>query len=219
MAKHRKHPQDTGGSSKPSYFQVNEEGTIFDPDVTEPKTNGDLFDYINSIAMRTPKDLIGQVEDFMVLLNHFRRLAREERDDFMKRLKCPSDIEDKTELERMTRVAEALEDEDEGWKDWIVGEGKKGLPRFKKVIEDWLTMPINWDDADDLPDTWSRQGSAKEFFEDLESDTAEALGVDIIEGENPANSYYAAELRSSIADANKVAQKLGLPFRFRKAKD
>ncbi len=43
----------------------------------------------------------------------------------------------------------------------------------------------------------------------------DALGVLIVEGEHPGSSYYAAELRNDIEEANGVAQSLGLPFRFK----
>jgi len=41
------------------------------------------------------------------------------------------------------------------------------------------------------------------------------LGVDIIEGEHPGSSYYAAELRQDVDYANQVAKEMGLGFRFR----
>ena len=43
----------------------------------------------------------------------------------------------------------------------------------------------------------------------------DALGVVIVEGDRPGSSYFAAELRNELADANAAAQRLGLPFRFR----
>jgi hypothetical protein len=44
-----------------------------------------------------------------------------------------------------------------------------------------------------------------------------ALGIVVVEGDRPGSSYYAAELRGSIDDANAAAAKLELPFRFRRA--
>jgi hypothetical protein len=45
-------------------------------------------------------------------------------------------------------------------------------------------------------------------------DICEELGVVIVEGDRPGSTYFAAELRQSIPDANRAAARLGLPFRF-----
>ena len=58
---------------------------------------------------------------------------------------------------------------------------------------------------------------AKEYFEALDYETQDALGVDIIEGEHPGSTYYAAELRQDIDYANQVARDMGMDFRFRLA--
>jgi hypothetical protein len=52
------------------------------------------------------------------------------------------DHRDDKELQRMKRLAEALEDGEDGWKKWIKIEGNEGVPRFEKVIVDWLASPI-----------------------------------------------------------------------------
>ena len=49
----------------------------------------------------------------------------------------------------------------------------------------------------------------------LDDKTLDALGVEIIEGEHPGSSYYAAELRQDVDYANQVAREMGLEFRFR----
>jgi hypothetical protein len=43
----------------------------------------------------------------------------------------------------------------------------------------------------------------------------DALGVVIIEGDHPGSTYFAAELRGEMKVANAVAEREGLPFRFR----
>lgn len=43
----------------------------------------------------------------------------------------------------------------------------------------------------------------------------EELGIKIVEGEHPGSTYYAAELRVPVEDANEAAARLELPFRFR----
>jgi hypothetical protein len=44
----------------------------------------------------------------------------------------------------------------------------------------------------------------------------DALGVQIIEGEHPGSTYYAAELRQDIDYANEVAREIGLECRFKR---
>ena len=107
----------------------------------------------------------------------------------------------------------AMENEDEGWKEWIKTEDDDGTPRFKKVIVDWLAAPIEW--TEDMPDNATAQDSAKRFFEHENLATLDELGVSIVEGESPGGTYYAAELNKKIEEANEITQKLGLPYRFR----
>ena len=55
---------------------------------------------------------------------------------------------------------------------------------------------------------------AKSFFESIDVDIADDLGVVIVEGDHPGSSYFAAELRKGIDHANYRAERLGLDFRF-----
>lgn len=89
-------------------------------------------------------------------------------------------------------------------------------PQFKKVIVDWLAAPIEW--QEDMPDNATAVGSAKRYFENEDLATLDKLGVWIIEGEFPGSTYYAAELRKKVEEANEIAQKLGLSYRFRGAR-
>lgn len=61
------------------------------------------------------------------------------------------------------------------------------------------------------------QEEAMRYFEALPWDILEELGVEVIEGDHPGSTYYAARLRNSvdIAAANRAAKKLNQPFRFK----
>lgn len=198
---------------EPFFFEVDEYGTISSSNFKEPKINSDMFDIISIDRLTTPENIIGEVEfPYDALVDHCRWLAQVEREELMRRIEL-KDYRDDRELQRMKRLAEVFEDEDWGWKDWIKIEGKKGVPRFKKVIVDWLAAPIEW--QEDMPDNATAVGSAKSFFEKEDTATQDKLGVWIIEGEYPGSSYYAAELRTKVEDANEIAEKLGLWYRFR----
>jgi hypothetical protein len=53
------------------------------------------------------------------------------------------------------------------------------------------------------------------FFQDMDGKMLDALGVVIVEGDHPGSTYFAAELRGAMKEANSVAETEGLPFRFR----
>ena len=53
------------------------------------------------------------------------------------------------------------------------------------------------------------------FFQEMDGKMLDALGVVIVEGDHPGSTYFAAELRGKMEDANAVAEREGLPFRFR----
>jgi hypothetical protein len=159
--------------------------------------------------------LIEGVDSCYPLTYHFERLATDELEVVQ------SSLEDDDTLSflgrrRLKRLAKALGDEGEGWADWVLLEGAAGLPRFEREVEDWLASPIDGNDIEWLPARSGAQGQAMAFFESLPVETLAALGVVIIEGECPGSSYFAAELRQDIDDANVVAADMGMPFRFRK---
>ena len=52
----------------------------------------------------------------------------------------------------------------------------------------------------------------------MDRDQLETLGVQVIEGDFPGSSYYAAELGVDISKANRAAKKAGIPVRFIAAK-
>jgi hypothetical protein len=199
-------------SKKLIFFEVDESGTVTESDFKEPKINSELFDNISVNRLTTPEDIIDEVEYYDALVEHLPWLARDEQDKLIHRIELQGYRDDK-ELQHMKRLVEELEDEDEGWKAWIKTEGEEGVPRFKRVIADWLATPIEW--TEDMPDNATAQDSARRFFETENLAALNELGVSIVEGESPGGTYYAAELNKAVEEANEIAQKLGLPYRFR----
>jgi hypothetical protein len=181
----------------PWYFEVNDYGTIVDPGVAMPRIRADVFDVWDRLP-RDPEHLIGEVESIGPLVSAFQQLAAGEREDLENELSMLDDF-----------------DEVDGWKALVRREGQAGINRYWEFIERWLKEPIDWDEQEWFPKDWSGQGTALEFFHRLDRDALYALGVAIVEGDHPGSSYYAAELRNELADANVAAQRLGLPFRFR----
>ena len=192
---------------------MNDYGTIVESGNDEPKINSDVYESISVAYLMTPQDVIDEVNDYEELRSNFADLASQE----LEQVESDLDDEDleKPQRKALLKLREALQDEDEGWRDWVLLAGEKGVPRFRDAIEEWLGEPVNWTFSDFWPEGWSAQGRALSFFRDLDIHATQALNVQIIEGEHPGSSYYAAELRCDITEANAVAAELGLPFRFR----
>jgi hypothetical protein len=81
-------------------------------------------------------------------------------------------------------------------------------------LETWLTEwpdDAEWEHAD--LNGYSGRGDALQFFEG-QADLQKLLNIAIIYGDHPGSSYYAAELRMDIDEANAIAEAQGLPIRF-----
>ena len=65
------------------------------------------------------------------------------------------------------------------------------------------------------PDPKSSQEEALIFFRNMDAASKNILGVDIVEGDHPGSTYYAAELKSEINKANCDAIAADIPIRFR----
>ena len=83
-------------------------------------------------------------------------------------------------------------------------------------VTQWLREPWEAGEEDDVLPR-SGQGVALRYFDDMARTALDTLGVKVIEGECPGSSYYAAELRRPIAEANRAAEAAGLRVRFRRA--
>jgi hypothetical protein len=222
----------------PWEFEVDEYGTIVEPDVKAPSIRNDVYD-LDLNFIQSPETLIDEVQSHQELRGHFAGLASNYRDDLVgaieehewaaltlsgtgddapsaeERAYAESLLITTGRIQTLQKLAKSLEDEDEGWADWITAEGQAGLPQFLKILQGWLAEPVDWSQMEFWPDGWSSQGKALAFFEQLDGELLDALGVQIIMGEHPGSSYYAAELRAPVDQANDEAQRLKLPFRFR----
>lgn len=181
----------TDALAKPWYFEVSEFGTIVEADYVEPRFRSEVWDLWDR-QPRTPEHLIAEVEQIAPLVSAFQAYAEE---------RCEIDA--------------ALGDPDEGWKLWIRTEGEPGIDRFWDFVDEWLGSKIDVNDYDWFPHDAHAGGRAYKFFLQLDPDLADALAVEIVEGDHPGSDYFAAELRQPIDEANTEAARLGLPFRFR----
>jgi len=93
-------------------------------------------------------------------------------------------------------------------------------PEDISYVSDRIT---EWLDSEDLDDFdyenaelrgYTPQGAALSYWRDYPDIDPSDLGIVIVEGECPGSSYFAAELRMPIDEANRVAQEKGVPIRF-----
>jgi hypothetical protein len=201
--------------AEPWYFSVDTHGTITEPDYPQNETWGEIFS-IDITGIKTPEDLVREVDRCMPLREHFSVLASDELDSLIE------DVDSDTEpcparRRHINQVIAALEAHpDEGWYDWIQLEGQAGVERFKDMIAEWADEPANYIQIEYFPADYGAQGKAMVFFESLGHQILKALGVVIVEGEHPGSTYYAAELRKDIESANETAAGLKVPFRFKR---
>ena len=198
------------------FYEVSEYGTLCDPGVATPRLRAEVFHSVSPRFIRSTDDLISEVEGCTPLASHFSVLAEHHLESIEAELEDEDGELGFIERRRLAVLVAALRDDpDNGWRDWVEHEGDAGLAGFKEIIQDWLDDDVKWDEAEWFDSGWSGQSAALGFFSDLDAKVLDALGVVIIEGEHPGSSYYAAELRNEIANANQAAQALGLAFRFR----
>jgi hypothetical protein len=172
-------------------FLVDESGTISDP-VELRSTNADFYDLED---FQTIETLIVAIEFCPPLLDHFQQLTWKKKNG----------------LPKNDKLHQALQDEDFGWRNWIIQEGQAGLAWFIDQVEAWLDDPA----GEDAAEQFSGVALAKRYFERFDFKTLDGIGVQIVEGQHPGSSYYAAVLRQDIDYVNQVARGLGLTFRFR----
>lgn len=198
--------------AQPWVFEINESNTLVDADAFEPQVWGDVFDICTS-DLTTAQDIVDQVDRCEPLRSHFQGLEWSAQYEVLEKLEEVG--LSRAERKQLRRLAEAMEDPDCGWEDCVLYQGKDDVSEFQDIIKDWLSEPIDWMQYDGEVLLSGGQGQAYRFFRSLNVRTLNALGVVLIEGEHPGSSYWAAELRESIASANAAAQALHLPIRFR----
>jgi hypothetical protein len=97
---------------------------------------------------------------------------------------------------------------------WVAWLRSGNAEQVVHELDAWLR---SWPDENDW-ENFNRsgqtgQGSARMFFES-EPAIAREFSIVIVDGDHPGSSYYAAELRTDIDEANAIARAQGIPIRF-----
>jgi len=177
---------------EPWVFEVDDHGTLREAGQRDPEVWRDVVGYIPLSDSMARAALMREVESCGPLAREFDKLAASE---------LPDEDRDDWDGFGLELLAQAGPDE---------------MRRYVALIREWLDEPIDSQVLADFPRLWGSQGHTLSFFEGLDRDITRNLGVVIVEGDQPGSSYFAAELRNSVDDANRVAAELQMPFRFRK---
>lgn len=205
--------------ANPWFFEVDENGTLVEEGNPEPETWADVFDDISTASFKDSQSIISEIESCYPLISFLNFKINDEIESLEENF-TTDPPKTKTELDLVQKKIASLknlrDEYDEPWQDWIEIEGKEGVEKFKHLVNEWLSDSVDWMQSEWFPRNFGGQGKALSFFDQKPFKFLDELGVVIIDGEHPGSSYYAAELRNDIAVANATADRLGLPFRFKK---
>ena len=200
-------------------FEVADGGTLSMANYAEAETRADFYAYEADRWSGSPKDLADAMDGCQPLVWAVHSIYS----DFRGELKCAlQDAQgtgngNKRKLAALkTRFKALPEEPEEGAANWLLSLTSKEFEgRVVPKIKKWFGEPPNWSFEDDyLPESGTAQGAALDFFRDMARDERRTLGVKAIEGEHPGSTYYAAELRGDIDEANRAAEAAGIPVRF-----
>lgn len=205
-------------------FEVRDGGTLCMADFHEAETRAEFYDSVAGFWSDSPKDLADAMSECQPLAWAVHSIYSDFRDELSAELEraLRAGNGNKQLVDQLKARLQTLREEpEEGAVDWLLSLGPKDFEeRVVPVIEAWFGEPPNWNFEDDyLPDSGTAQGAALEFFRDMTTDELEILGVDIVEGEHPGSTYYAAELRGDIDESNRAAEAADIPVRFVAGKD
>lgn len=203
-------------------FIVHDGGTLEMEGIELPKTRAEAYDLSLSNPVEAG-DLLGAAEDCQPLNWELCSAYSSHRENLENELAAlnTTNLEGKNlkkiqELE--ASLSELPSDPDSGMPDWVESLSKKNLKPLVRQIRSWLKAPPDWAQEDDyIPQEKTGQGAALEFFQNMENEEIESLGITIVEGDRPGSSYYAAVLGGDIKTANLAAVKNGINVWFKSA--
>lgn len=203
-------------------FEVTEGGTLRMAEYVEAKTRAEFYEDVADQWAGSPQDLADAMDECQPLAWAVNSIYANLRDEIEADIGIA-----KTDAKRNKRRVAVLnarlmklpEDPEDGVSDWLLGftmtEFEANVvPR----IQEWFSELPDWAFEDEyLPQMGTAQGAALEFFRGLDAASMALLGVQIVEGEHPGSTYWAAELRGDIDASNCAAEALGLRVQFVKS--
>lgn len=179
----------------PVVFDVDDR-TIFAPWESYPVTYADVFDVPTTFANR--KELMSVFNEYDDLQNYFYYAFED-----------AASVDESLALNLYEQL-----DMDDGLDAWIQ---QAPLDELATVVDNWLASDLP--SCYEIPPSMGPMGAAYSFFLGQEFTVLQGLGIAIVEGEHPGSSYFAAELRIPVEEANHAAAALDIPIRFKEAGD
>ena len=200
----------------PKLFFVRDGYTLDYGEYNAPSTRGDAFDF-GDYELRSPEALLESANQFPPVMWELQRqyycfwnTLREG-----KRTAHPSGANDGTSEEGEIWPEDADEEIIEKWMDQMSDKEVSDLSSAMRV---WADSKPDWvnEEGDYFSIPASGQDYALEFFQNYaDQEVVEKLGIVIVEGVRPGSTYFAAELRIPIEEANERAEAAGVPVRFK----
>jgi len=119
-------------------------------------------------------------------------------------------------LSSMRAALEAMPEGDrEEAREWLSTiEDDLFRERIVPFLNAWSAEPPDGEEIDAVSFDVTGRGIAFQCFEAIEHDRREQLGVEVVAGDRPGSSYFAAELRVDIGVANRAARQGSIQVRF-----
>ena len=204
----------------PILFDVTEYGTLSISDYPEPKIRKDAYDICSNWS-KDPQALVYEIDSCTPLSWKVADLHRDFIED-----KLDSMNDSLYELlgsqiavnKVLSSFRESVGDSDcpQVVRSWVEELNQDDFSYVVSAIENWLNEEPNWSYECEYFDSCAGgQRAALDFFRCIDQDCLDQLGIVIVEGEHPGSTYYAAELRADLEEANEIALNESIPVRFR----
>lgn len=224
MTATRQTPKPLEPAEPITVFEVSDARTLRLANYAEAETRAELYEYVAGFWSGSPKDLAATMDECRPLAWAVHSIYSDFRGELEAGLQDARGAGGGQEgklADLKARLDALPEEPEDGAVDWLLSLTNKEFDdRVVPEIEKWFGEPPNWNFEDDyLPESGRAQGAASGFFRDMSAAEVETLGVDVVEGEHPGSTYYAAELRGDFDEAERAAEAAGTPVRFVPAKN
>lgn len=201
-------------------YEVAEYGTLTRRGAHLPDTQREALDITDGEPVDV-QQLCDLAADCVPLTEFLLKLAKRELEQRWLDLDEPDDAETEEEREDLQMQLDEIEklqidvDRDsEGLRAWLGTLCETHQQEILAEARRWLDGAPDWLALEAACILVGPQVEGLRFFESLDSEVLDLLGVKLIYGEHPGSSYYAAELTLDPREANARAREAGLPLRF-----
>lgn len=201
-------------------FTVSDGGALAIADFPETRSRAEVYDVFGEPSSGTA--LASLCDECRPLAWHVAWLYSDARDELALALAALETQHPRggRKADQLTkRFASMPEEPEDGIEDWLLAmtatEYKK---RIVPSVRKWLAEEPDWqEEADYMADDATARGAALAYWRDVDDAVLELLGIEIVEGEHPGSSYWAAELTKSIDATNEAAEEAGIDVHFIRA--